>query len=502
MSLPAGQTLRVDRITLEGADGLSTAEAHALLAPYQGRSLTMTEIEQAAEGITRALRQRGFMVARAYVPRQDASKGILLIRVLIGRYGQVRINNQSKVSDGWMARTFSSWEASHVPIQRADVERRMLLVSDMPGAGLPQLTISPGSDNGTSDVSVLVPAGPRPVGWVMLDNEGARYTGEQRLSGGWTMQSPLGWADRLGFSGMGTVGGRLLNGRASYEFPLTTQGLRGELAYAKTTYALGDAFKSLEATGNAYTTEASLRYPLWRTRERNVYVNLGLARRRLHDEVGSVDTDTSRGTTEGKLGLQFESWGHWLERASYTRANLSITKGHLSFGTVADKISNQAGANTAGDYNFLGADLSTQWQWAPPWSVSLGGSFQRALDRNLDSSAQFNIAGASGVRAYRESATGNNGWLVSHSVRHALPSMASWRQSVAVFSDAGRAWLQHGEYSSIKSENLSDLGLSYDVSVGKGFGQLALVKGLSGAARGDRRDEGDVRVLVRVGVSF
>jgi hemolysin activation/secretion protein len=505
LSLPAGETLFVRDFLLEGAEFIPESELQALLEPYKGRTLSLAQIEEAAGKLTALYRSRGYLVARAYVPRQDASGGTLRIRVLVGRYGRFSLRNQSLVRDGLLNRIFAPLATSQAPVTRADLERSMLTVSDMPGAQLPRLTISPGEAPGSSDFEVDVPAGPRWGGWLLGDNHGSRYTGKNRLSGGVEVNSPFGIADKLSASLLGAEGGDLDNGRLAYGFPLAANGLRGEVAWAKTTYDLGGPYTDLDATGRAYTLEGNLSYPLLRSRERNLSLSLGLASRRLRDEVGAVGLVTSKEATVGTLGLRYEDWADLFGRASYTTANAGLVYGRLKFDDPEQEAYNRAGADTAGDYAYLRLGAATQLELAPRWNLSAAASVQKSLNRNLDASEQMNIAGPSGVRAYREVASGDNGYLLNAQLRYALPAPpgleGGFTHSLGVFADLGRVYLQHGEYADVNGVRLQDAGLGYAARYKSLFGQVQVARAV-GSRPASVRDESRTRVLVQLGVQF
>src|SRR5262245_8740259 len=83
LSLPAGQTLTVNAFKFEGASFIDEADLQEAVAAYKGKALPMAEIQAAADRVTALYRSRGYMVARAYVPRQDATSGTLTLRVVV-----------------------------------------------------------------------------------------------------------------------------------------------------------------------------------------------------------------------------------------------------------------------------------------------------------------------------------------------------------------------------------------------------------------------------------
>lgn len=502
LSLPAGQTLFVREFRLEGTELIADSELQALLAPYQGRELTLAQIQEAAGQVTSLYRSHGYPVARAYVPRQDASDGVLRMQVLVGRYGQFTLNNQSPVDDGVISRVFAPLAASEAPVERVGLERAMLLVGDMPGAQLPKLTIAAGQAPGTSDISVDVPAGRRVGGYLLADNGGSRYTGKNRLSAGVEVNSPFGMADKLAFDGMATAHGRLLNGRLAYAFPLAANGLRAELAAGHTTYELGADYKDLDATGKANTVEGTLSYPLLRSRERSLYLSFNLAAKRLRDEIGAAALVNAKTATVGTLGLRYEAWSGWLGRSAYGSLAGGISYGHLSL-DEAQRALNRAGANTQGRYARLNLALTTSLALTQNWSATATLSAQKALlGKNLDSSEQMSISGGRGVKAYGETVSGDNAYLLNLELRAALPAVQAapgLGHSVGLFADAGRAYLQNGAYALSNGVSLSDVGLGYYLNYKALTGRLQLARATGPRIAGH---DGRTRLLVSLGMFF
>src|SRR6202041_384153 len=84
-----------------------------LVAPYLNRELTFAEINEAAAKVTRYYRNRGYVVARAYLPRQDASDGVLELQVALGSYGGATVKNNSRLRKSFVDGEFHHME-SHV----------------------------------------------------------------------------------------------------------------------------------------------------------------------------------------------------------------------------------------------------------------------------------------------------------------------------------------------------------------------------------------------------
>lgn len=503
LSLPKGETLTVREFRLEGAELIDEAELQAELIPYKGRALGMAEIQEAAAKLTALYRSRGYLVARAYVPRQDATSGVLTICIIVGKYGNLRLDNQSLVGDGLLLGAFEVLQRENA-VSRKELERAMLLVDDMPGAAMPKLTIEPGKTAGSSDFVAEVPKDQRMQGYLLGDNLGSRYTGEYRLSGGVSLNSPFGLADQFNLRGMVSDGTGLINGSGSYNFPLMDNGLRAEISAAVTTYQLGSVYANLDAKGQAYYFQTALSYPLLRSRDQSLYLSLGLAKKLLRDEVGVFGTAVSREAETGIFSVRHERWDSLFGMGLYSNLTAGFTYGNLDFDDAEQKALNKAGANTAGDYAHLNIDFSAMLALAPSWNLSTTVSLQKALlNKNLDPIEQMNLtcANCGGIKVYRETVTGDNGYMVGTELRYSLPEWGGIKHAAGVFADTGGVNLENGAYTLESSIQLSDIGVSYYAGWGAFNSVVQFAHSIGPVAAAVANAE-DYRIRAQIGLTF
>src|SRR5262249_2174517 len=161
--------------------------------------------------------------------------GVLRIKLVPGQYGSLTVTNHSLVRDEFMQGVIDHARAASPYIHKDELERVMLLTSDLAGAGMPRVAIGPGQRPETSDFVFDVPEGRRFDGYLLGDNYGSPYTGRNRLSGGFNVNSPFGVGDRFTAFGIVSNTGDLKNGRVAYSLPLGYDGLRAEIAAYRTT---------------------------------------------------------------------------------------------------------------------------------------------------------------------------------------------------------------------------------------------------------------------------
>lgn len=201
------QSVSVKRIQFEGNDSITSADLHRVVADAEGQTLSLSQLQQVAERVSRYYQQHGYPYHRAYLPPQNLSNGVVTIRILEAKYDQIHINNQSRTRDSLLQATVAPLQSGQV-IQSQDLERSIKLLNRLNGVNT-RSVISAGSQTGSSNLNIDVLAGQPVNGYVGLDNYGNEYTGEARLNAGVSANNLLGMGDQLSFEG--TTAGKRFN---------------------------------------------------------------------------------------------------------------------------------------------------------------------------------------------------------------------------------------------------------------------------------------------------
>lgn len=460
--MPEDQKLLVRHIKIDGPDLVGADEIRTALSSYENRELTLGEIYDAADKITHLYRTKGYVVAKTYVPEQDARKGELTLKVIAGSYGEVTIDNKSLVRSDYQQNVIDRALAGSPYIRREELERAMLLDADLAGAGAPRIAIAPGQRPETSDLIFSPPEARRIEGYVLGDNFGSPYTGRIRTSGSFTLNSPTGYGDRLTAFGIVSETGGLVNGRLAYAPPPTYGGLRGEVSFFETTYKLGGVYRDSRATGEANGFSINIVYPWKRMREESIYLFSNFTHKYLDDRV--FDISLARRYIEvGTIGVTHDMLGSVFDLPFVADTSLSASGGVLRFPDSAERIANKAGIDTAGAYGRINLSFNSTLALTSDLSLSFLLRAQKAIGRNLDSSEKLGLTGVFGVRSFNEGLAGDSGVVTTPELRYALPTVDNYRHSFGVFSDFGAIWLEHPGYTFTQRafSPLSDIGAGY-----------------------------------------
>lgn len=424
--------LWVTGFRIEGNNEVAAAQLLPLLQDLAGKALNMAQLQLATQRIVTAYRQRGYVLAQAYLPRQEVTGGIIRIAVIEGRYGRVRLQNGSRVRDGVLLHPLSGLSRG-TAVQGHDLERSLLLLSDIPGAEV-KSTLQPGSTQGTTDLLVEATPGPWFSGGLEADNFGDVYTGKYRAGGNLSVNSPLRSGDRLDL--------RLLSSdrhqryyRAAYQLPVGPTSARVGLAHSKMRYRLGKDFSELHAHGWAGVNSLYATQPLWRSRTLNVNAQLQFDDKRLQDDIDLFDSRSHKRVAlwSAEIGANGQDR---LFGGGQSALSLVYGIGRLHIDDPLMRQWDRDTADAAGTFSKLTLNalrlqnLSDRFQlygqlnaqWAPG---------------NLDASEKFSLGGPYGVRAFAPgSVNGDMGWQASITLRYALHP--GWQLNT--FMDQGQVW--------------------------------------------------------------
>jgi hemolysin activation/secretion protein len=425
----------VSALLVTGAQAFPEALLLDITGFKPGSELSLSDLRAMAERIAEHYRRNGYFIAQAYLPAQDIQNGIVTIAVIEGQYGKVVLNNQSRVSSD-LANSLLGGLNSGDPVIVEPLERRLLLLSDLPGVRV-KSTLMPGALVGTSDLMVDLIPGQRVSGSVDADNAGSRYTGENRVGTTLNFNELIGQGDVATLRAL-TSGTGLNYVRGSYQMQFGRA--KAGVAYSSLRYELGQEFASLGAHGSAEVASLFASFPLIRARNANLYAGVNLDDKTFQDTVdvtSSMTDKKAQNLTASIYGDIRDSLGG----GGLTSYSLAWSTGNIDIKTPAVQAADAATALSGGHFNKLGFSVARTQRVTDSVSISAAINGQFA-SKNLDVSEKMELGGMYGVRAYPEGeAYADQGYVLNLEARYQLPNFADsqTRQVQLIgFIDAGR----------------------------------------------------------------
>lgn len=436
-----GVRVSVNGFIFSGYEGIAgEAELQELVAGAVGRRQSFSELKALASKVTDHLRKKGWFLARAYLPKQEVTSGMVRIAILQGNSdAEVRIGRDPgvRICESRLLRIGKLGVRPGEPLDERALERSVLLMNDLPGVSA-RAALSSGREPGSSMVDFMVSEGALVSGVVWGDNQGNRYTGVWRGNAMVSLNDPGRYGDQLKV--MATVASGLEQGRIDYTVPLRDDGLRGSLGLSVMHYRLGEEIAVLKYAGWGRTMSAGLSYPLLRSRKANVSSTLTAFYKELVDSQSGTDL-RNRHIPSLQLGFSGSWFDTWLSHG-YTIWSVTAVAGSLH-----ESIADIHLPGTEGGYSRFNIEVSRLERLADRLTLHGALSAQYA-PVNLDSSEKFYLGGPEGVRAYPiGEAGGDMGQLCHADLSYSVPTPAGWGNlQLICFYDAGHITLNSDRY--------------------------------------------------------
>ena len=443
----SGVSVRVKTFSISGNSLLSQEQLNAAVAEFIGREMDYTGLRYAAEAVSSAYREAGWLV-RVYLPEQDVSEGNITLQVVEARFAGVRF--EGTPSKTVMASELQAWfntrQATGQPLNANALDRALLLADDLPGVSVAG-TLAPGAAEGETALVLQTTDEPFIYGDMGLDNNGARSTGSNRLSANLNINSPGGRGELVSLNLLHTQGSDY--GRVGLTVPDGHNGLRLGVSASSMSYKVigGSAsITSLNIQGRSSSMGLDWNYPLVRARQHNLYFSGGLENKGFDSDnrnsnaadpksYSDYETDSLR---LGLSGNRFDDLGG----GGANSGSMQMLWGRLTSMQAHSQI------DTIGrSYQKLNYTASRQQTLTGAHSLLLSLQGQHAT-QVLDSSERFYIGGAGTVRAYPVSELGgergqvltgewrwrvDSAWVLSAFVEHgrvvSMPTTANEQRS-------------------------------------------------------------------------
>ncbi|NJO20254.1 MAG: ShlB/FhaC/HecB family hemolysin secretion/activation protein, partial [Spirulinaceae cyanobacterium RM2_2_10] len=432
----------VDRLEVRGSTAFAAGEFEPFLAEFQGKTVTIRELQAVADRITEEYLEAGYITSRAQLLPESLATGNVIIEVLEGRVSKITIAGTQRLRESYVRDRVAI--GLGIPLNSADLEDQLRLLRQNPLFENIEASLIPGSAHtpDASELLVRVVEAKATGGQFSLDNQSPPSIGSERASLDLFHRNLTERGDFLSASYRRTLAGGADTGEVSYHLPLNArEGTLRWRSYWQQNQAVQEPFAALEIGGASQLHELSFRQPLWRNPRQEFALSLGFTYQ-------TGQTFTFAGPTPFGIGpdaegetttsvvkfeqdyLRRDQQGAWAGRSQF------------SFGTGLFDATTNPGAIPDGQFfswlgqvqrvQLLGANhllvLSADLQWAS------GG---------LLSSQQFVIGGAQSVRGYRQNArVGDNGARLSLEHRWTLDRNDAGQPTFQLlpFADVGWVW--------------------------------------------------------------
>ncbi len=430
--------ITLKHIQFEGVTILSDMELRGIVEPFINTPMTYEQMLEIGMVVEHYYRKNNYL-ARAVLPPQDLTDGLLTVDVIESVFSKVEIEQELADLPNTQAHVEAIIEAQQKtgePLNTKSLDRALALANDLPGMSA-QGSLRQGRDAGETELLLKLYQGRTRQAELTVDNGGSRSTGLMRtlISLNWFNPNDLG--DLLSVVAVHTKGSDYA--RLAYSMPVGTDGWRMGLNASVMSYEVIVGEQGMVgAVGRALTQGMEWVYPLLRADDRSATVTL------------TADTKKFENTSaQGLLMSDYKAKVMAAQVAGFYRDlnpgggtgtySLQLSHGGINLDGSLSQQTDATTAKTEGIFNKI--RLNGSWQQAITTKTSAFVSYAGQLtDKNLDSSEKMQLGGMNGVRAYPTGeGSGSDAQLIQLELRHQLESGIN----MAAFYDWGQVWLAH-----------------------------------------------------------
>ncbi|MEW5759011.1 MAG: ShlB/FhaC/HecB family hemolysin secretion/activation protein [Candidatus Omnitrophota bacterium] len=382
-------------VKVTGATIFQERDFYPVYRNFLGRKVSYDELDMITEKIKSMYKEKGYLTTIVYIPEQEAREGIIEIRVVEGKMGDLNIEGNKWFKKPLLEKFFhiKKNEILDFKILQRDI-LRLNQNSDLEV----KTVITAGKAPGTSDVILKVSDKfPWHIG-LGSDNQGSRLVGKWRGSGYLRSSNVSGNFDSLFINSL--VSTNSFGESLSYSCPLDTYGTKFNLDFTYFKMKLGKEFKVNDIRGTSKIFTPHFLFELILDEDTQLNADLGL------DAKSIIKKMSGEVTSKDELRIPFfsfdfskiDSFGNGGQTRFVPRFNFS-TSGFLGASSRNHPSASRQG--TGGFFFSYGQMLSRIQRMPLDTYLSIKTDFQ-AVSHTLPSSEQFQIGGANSVRGYPE----------------------------------------------------------------------------------------------------
>lgn len=430
--------ITLKNIQFTGVTILGDMELKGIVEPFINSPMTYEQMLEIGMVVESYYRKNNYL-ARAILPPQDLTDGVLTVDVIESVFSKVEIEKELEDLPNTQAHVEAIIEAQQKtgePLNTKSLDRALALANDLPGMSA-QGSLRQGREAGETELLLKLYQGRTRQTELTVDNAGSRSTGFMRVMASLTWFNPNDLADMLNVVAVHTRGSDYA--RLAYSLPVGTDGWRMGLNTSVMNYEVVVGEQGMVgAVGRAVTQGLDWVYPLLRADDRSATVTLTADAKKFKNTSaqGLLMSDYQAQVLAAQVSGFYRDLNPGGGTGTYSA---QLTNGHINLEGSLSQQTDKSGPQTGGTFNKI--RLNGTWQQALTAKTSAFVSYTGQLaDKNLDSSEKMQLGGMNGVRAYPTGeGSGSDGQLIQLELRHQLESGIS----LATFFDWGQVWLQH-----------------------------------------------------------
>lgn len=363
---------------------LTQEEIQAVADAYIGRQITLKDLREMAEKITGLYKDKGYMTCGAVLPPQTIHEGVVEIRLIEGKTGEVSVTGNKHTKTGYITDRLGL-----KPGQIANTDKLNRDLRWFHGTNDVQLRVvmKPGAAEGTTDYEIIAFEPKNQAVTLYMDNDGYESSGRWRQGIFYNVRSLSGQRDALRMSFIRSQGTRAWS--LGYSFPVSKKGMRLDFDYAANrTEVVNGELRPLGVDGKSSSYSVTWRTPFHVTESSRHEAGLQYVNQKAETDLG-----------HGAVKWVDDKINRVIPYISFTHYGDSTVLYHKhSF--VWARRSNIDGVSDAAKFYRLTSFWQKRYKGGQFWQARLDG--QWSSGEFMAASDRLFIGGVNSVRGYEE----------------------------------------------------------------------------------------------------
>ena len=449
-------SFHLEKLQVQDSAVLSKDELSAITSKYEGREISIKDLNNAIEEINKLYEDKGYIGCRAFLEAQKIENGTVTISLLETNTGNTVVTDNES--------TDSQYVLERVPLKKGEIASLNKLNKDIirfnaTNDAQLKVVLKAGEEENTTDYYIQVKEPQQRTVSTFVDNMGSKSTGEYRWGLFYTNRSLSDRRDALTLGGVLTEGTKAFS--AMYNYPLGRSGTKLNLSYSANDVEQIKNTQRQKVTGDAHSYSVGITQPWIVTpryrNELSLTYNHQVSKSNL--EIYSADTtfnivdDTIQDWTLAYSSTDYGKSGIFYQRHSIIRGNSNSAPTPL------------LSRNKPLDYTIYKLSTIYQKAYQAGQMLSFRLDGQYSFKDNLVSSRRFYMGGMYSVRGYQESFLSADGGI-NASLEYSVPLTKDRQLASYLFLDYGRTLGENSDGNET-DEYIVGTGIGFRATINK-----------------------------------
>lgn len=169
----------IERIDVSGNTVISDVEIDKITAPFEGKEVTLSDLQTVADNISSLYREKGYITSFAYLPPQKIDTASVRIEIIEGKLNEVRIEGSRYFRESLLMWNFRTEKGDIINYDKILWDLRR--INENPDRAV-QAVMVPGPEKGTTDVVLKVQDRFPYHAFVSWNHQGTRFIGRHKFA--------------------------------------------------------------------------------------------------------------------------------------------------------------------------------------------------------------------------------------------------------------------------------------------------------------------------------